>query len=104
MKIIVATHILIFAGWIGTTSYLALDIATLGNEETVISRDRGVGLTQRRDLINRKEHLYAQLMHEARQDRLQLAVRRLDLPLHEPEDGDNDNMEVARNSPELSRP
>lgn len=105
MKWILAAHLFFLLGWLGITLHLAMQVATLGNEETVLSRDRGEGLNERRELISRKDHLRSQLRSEARRDRLELAVRRLGLPLVYPSEprgsGDDADLELARHLPEV---
>ena len=81
MKLMAALHGALILGWLGCVLVLSLGVATLGNEEAVLSRERGVGLRERRVLIERTEQLRQQLLAEARRDTLELAVRDLGLPL-----------------------
>lgn len=84
MPILSVGHGLFFVAWVVTVLVMALGIATLGNEESMLSRQRGEGLRERRALIERQDQLRAQLMSEARRDRLEVAIRDLNLPLVPP--------------------
>ena len=92
-------HGVVILGWLGCVMVLSLGVATLGNEEAVLSRERGVALRERRMLIEQSEQLRLQLLSEARRDTLELAVRDLGLPLESAEmpreRGDSSNLELA---------
>ena len=84
MKFMAFFHGLLIIAWLGAVLVLSLGVATLGNEESILSRERGVGLRERRVLIERQDQLRLQLQGEARRDRLEVAVRELGLALEAP--------------------
>lgn len=84
MKLMSFFHGTLILVWLGTVLILSLGVATLGNEEAMLSRERGVGLRERRVLIERQDQLRLQLQAEARRDRLEVAVRELGLSLEAP--------------------
>ncbi|TVR43445.1 MAG: hypothetical protein EA402_09730 [Planctomycetota bacterium] len=82
--VVFVLHGLLVLTWLGGILVMGLGVATLGNEEAVLSRERGSALRERRALIERQDQLRAQLATEARRDRLEVAIRNLALPLQAP--------------------
>jgi hypothetical protein len=79
-----AINAVVAIAWLGTVLYLALGIALLGNETTLLASRRGADLDKRRELSHRQERVRAQLDWEASAPHLADAVRKLDLPLTAP--------------------
>lgn len=98
MKVLMITHGVFLAVWLTVACSFALGVATLGNEGTLLSMHRGDSVQQRDELLRQQDILRSRLQSEARRDRLEVAVRRLGLPLqpHRQPHGTDEIVEVAR--------
>lgn len=74
-------HGIFLATWLTVACTFALGVATLGNEATLLGMHRGNAVQERTELLRQQDILQARLQSEARRDRLEVAVRRLGLPL-----------------------
>jgi hypothetical protein len=81
MKLIAVIHVVLALCWLVYGTVLGLGVAILGNEEAMLSLERGVAQSECRILTESKEKLRLQLQSEACRDLLELAVRDLGLPL-----------------------
>ena len=77
-------HIIIAAVWIPLALFLGIKIALLGNEESALARARGADLKARTDLNYEIDRLKGQLGYESSAATIEVALRRLNLPLQPP--------------------
>ena len=77
-------HIIIAAVWIPLALFLGIKIALLGNEESALARARGADLRARTDLNYEIDRLKGQLDYESSAATIEVALRRLNLPLQPP--------------------
>ncbi len=77
-------HIIIAAVWIPLALFLGIKIALLGNEESALARARGADLKARTDLNYEIDRLKGQLDYESSAATIEVALRRLNLPLQPP--------------------
>lgn len=80
----VRVHAVIFAVWFLLALAIAIQVALLGNEESILARGRGSDLKARTDIAFQVDRLKSQLEVESSAPSLDEAIRRLGMPLQPP--------------------
>ena len=77
-------HIVIALGWLGVAVWLGIGTALLGNEQTVLAKQRGRDLRARTELAYQVQALRDAIDHASSTPELTKAIRKLGLPLQPP--------------------